>query len=143
MMQTTPLPIAGSALVRSTPHEDERGAFARLYCDQLLEPLLSGKPIVQVNTSRTTLAGAVRGMHYQTAPALEIKLVRCLRGKVFDVIVDLRKDSPTFLQWHGEELTPDQWNMMVVPEGCAHGFQTLDTDCEMLYLHTAAYAPQY
>lgn len=142
-MDLRPLPIQGAALACSAPHEDGRGAFARLFCEQSLQPLLGGRHIVQANFSRTTDKGAIRGMHVQAPPALEMKLVRCLRGRVFDVIVDLRQHSPTFLKWHGEALTPDRWNMMVVPEGVAHGFQTLESDCEMLYLHTAAYAPEH
>lgn len=141
MMTITPLPIAGAAVVSSSPHEDARGVFARLYCVNELAELMPGKSIVQANTSRTIEVGAVRGMHYQRAPSLEAKLIRCLRGRVFDVLVDLRQGSSTFLHWVGRELSPEHWNMMVVPEGCAHGFQVLEPDSEMLYLHTAAYAP--
>jgi len=85
--------------------------------------------------------GGGRGLHYQLPPAAEMKMVRCIRGRVWDVTVDLRKNSPTFLQWHAEALTPVNRRMMVIPEGCAHGFQVLEADSELLYLHTAAYAP--
>ena len=84
----------------------------------------------------------MRGLHFQRAPHAEMKLVRCVRGKVWDVAVDLRSGSATFLKWHAEELAPESARMMVVPEGCAHGFQTLTPDCELVYLHTAAYEPE-
>ena len=83
--------------------------------------------------------GAVRGLHFQLAPHAEMKLVRCLKGRVWDVAVDLRAGSPTFLQWHAETLSPDTMRMIVIPEGFAHGFQVLEPDSELLYLHTAAY----
>jgi len=96
---------------------------------------------VQINHSRTATVGAVRGLHFQNPPHAEMKLVRCLKGRVWDVAVDVRRDSPTFLCWHGEELIPADLRMMVIPEGFAHGFQVLEPDSELLYLHTASYAP--
>ena len=99
--------------------------------------------IVQINHSRTRLPGALRGLHYQRPPHAEMKFVRCIRGRVWDVALDLRTGSPTFLQWHAEELNPDRSRMLVVPEGCAHGFQVLEPDSEMLYLHTAFYEPAF
>lgn len=138
-MKTTATRIAGVLVVQSDRVEDERGAFARLFCEQELAGVVGARRIVQVNHSRTAAPGAVRGMHYQRAPHAEMKLVRCLRGRVWDVAVDLRAGSPTFLHWHAEELTPANGRMLVVPEGCAHGFQVLSPDSELLYLHTAAY----
>lgn len=120
---------------------DERGAFTRLYCERELASIIGNRHIVQINLSRTTNAGAVRGMHYQRPPHAEMKLVRCLKGRIWDVAVDLRAGSPTFLQWHGEELTSGNARMMVIPEGCAHGFQVLEPCSELLYLHTAFYVP--
>ena len=120
---------------------DHRGAFARLFCEQDLAKVFGERRIVQINHSRTTQVGAVRGMHFQHAPQAEMKMVRCLKGRVWDVAVDLRKNSPTFLAWHAVELSMDNTDMMVIPEGCAHGFQVLEPDSELLYLHTAAYAP--
>jgi dTDP-4-dehydrorhamnose 3,5-epimerase len=120
---------------------DHRGAFGRLFCEEALSPLLDGRRIVQINSSRTTSSGAIRGMHYQLPPHAEMKLVRCLRGRVYDVALDLRAGSPTFLHWHAEELSADNASMLVIPEGCAHGFQVLEPESELLYLHTAAYAP--
>jgi dTDP-4-dehydrorhamnose 3,5-epimerase len=134
--------LAGVHLVETTTHADTRGAFARLFCEQELAPLLAARHIVQINQSYTTASGAIRGLHYQLPPHAEMKLVRCLRGRVWDIAVDLRAGSPTFLQWHAEELSADNARMLVLPEGCAHGFQVLEPASELLYLHTAAYAPQ-
>lgn len=126
----------------TTPLRDARGALARLFCDTELSAALGHRAVRQVNLSQTRAAGTVRGLHMQHPPHAEMKLIRCLRGRVWDVAVDLRAGSPTFRQWHARELAPGSWNMMVIPEGCAHGFQALEPDCEMLYLHTAAYAPE-
>jgi len=134
-------PLAGLTVVRSLPHRDARGAFTRLFCVQELQPLLGHRQIAQINQSRTSNVGAVRGMHFQRPPHAEMKMVRCLRGRVWDVAVDLRASSPTFLQWHAQELAQDDAQMLVIPEGFAHGFQTLESDSELLYLHTALYHP--
>lgn len=131
--------IPGIVVVQTQCVEDDRGAFARLFCEQDLAQVIGARRIVQINYSKTSAQGAVRGMHFQFPPHAEMKLVRCLKGKVWDVAVDLRAGSPTFLRWHAEELTPGNARMLVIPEGCAHGFQTLEADSELLYLHTAAY----
>jgi len=136
-----PTLIAGLSVVETTPHTDARGAFARLYCEDELRALIGDRRIVQINHSRTAAVGALRGLHFQHPPHAEMKLVRCLRGRVWDVAVDLRHDSSTLLRWHGEELTPRNTRMMVIPEGFAHGFQVLEPGSELLYLHTASYAP--
>ena len=141
-MTLTPTPLPGVMVVTSTPHTDPRGSFARLFCERELAGVLDGRRIVQINQSRTATVGAVRGMHFQCPPHAEMKLVRCLRGRVWDVAVDLRADSPTFLHWHADELSPDNQHMLVIPEGCAHGFQVLAPDSELLYLHTACYVPE-
>ncbi len=142
-MKITSLPIAGAAAVYAEARQDERGAFARWFCREALSDLIGERQIVQVNYSRTEGAGAIRGMHYQRKPALEMKLVRCTRGEVYDVVVDLRAGSPTFLHWHAERLTPQAMSMLVVPEGVAHGFQVIEPGSEMLYLHTAGYEPDH
>jgi dTDP-4-dehydrorhamnose 3,5-epimerase len=134
-------PILGLVVVETTPHLDSRGAFARLYCEHELTSLIGQRRIVQINHSRTATTGAVRGLHYQHLPHAEMKLVRCLKGLVWDVAVDLRPDSPTFLRWHAEELTPTKTRMMVIPEGFAHGFQALEPESELLYMHTAFFTP--
>jgi len=134
-------PVVGLKIVQSLPHRDARGAFVRVFCAQELEPLLGHRQIAQINHSRTSRAGAVRGMHFQYPPHAEMKMIRCLRGRVWDVAVDLRVGSATFLQWHAVELAQDDAQMLVIPEGFAHGFQTLEPDSELLYLHTAFYQP--
>ncbi|CAD6540210.1 dTDP-4-dehydrorhamnose 3,5-epimerase family protein [Paraburkholderia metrosideri] len=140
-MKTLSTHIEGVIVAETTPVADRRGAFTRLFCQKELAAVLGTRQIVQINQSRTTQLGAVRGLHFQHAPHAEMKLVRCIRGKVWDVVVDLRAGSPTFLQWHAEVLSADNTRMMAIPEGCAHGFQVLETDSELLYLHTAFYTP--
>lgn len=139
-MKMLPASIAGVFVVRTERHVDERGSFARFFCQEELAQALDGQRIVQVNHSATRTAGAVRGLHYQHAPHAETKLVRCLRGRAWDVALDLRAGSPTFLQWHAQELDGTGADMLVIPPGCAHGFQALEPDTELLYFHTAAYA---
>lgn len=134
--------LAGVAVIETDYRNDERGAFARWFCESKLAPLLGNRRVVQTNFSRTMQRGALRGMHYQKPPHAEMKLIRCIRGAVLDVALDLRAGSPTFMQWHAEELSAENGRMIVVPEGCAHGFQVLAPESELLYLHTAAYAPQ-
>lgn len=141
-MKAIPTPLPGVFVVETTPRADSRGVFARLYCEREIQHVIGARRIVQINHSRTLAVGAVRGLHYQRAPHAEMKLVRCLKGRVWDVAVDLRSGSPTFLQSHGVELTPGNTRMLVVPEGCAHGFQVLEAESELLYLHTAAYMPE-
>lgn len=133
--------IAGALVVEGQPHTDHRGAFSRLFCERELAEVVGDRHVVQINHSRTHAVGAVRGMHFQHPPHAEMKMVRCVRGRVWDVLVDLRAGSPTFLHWHAEELSPDASRMLVIPEGCAHGFQVLEADSELLYLHTAFYTP--
>lgn len=140
-MNVVGTPIAGAYVVHTHAVADSRGAFARLYCAKSLAEVVGPRQIVQINQSRTTRAGAVRGMHFQYAPHAEMKLVRCIRGRVWDVMVDLRAGSSTFLRWHAEELDPTSAKMLVIPEGCAHGFQALVPDSELLYLHTEFYTP--
>ncbi|WP_297354555.1 dTDP-4-dehydrorhamnose 3,5-epimerase family protein [Paraburkholderia sp.] len=137
----TALPIAGAYLAQSTPHEDKRGSFTRLFCARDFGDAHGTRDIVQINWSHTVTAGTVRGMHFQAGADADAKWVRCLEGRVWDVIVDLRRDSPTFLQWHAVELSPHNALAVFIPEGCAHGFQTLEPDSNLLYLHTAFYAP--
>ncbi len=134
-----PTPIAGLQVLQRKPLGDDRGYLERVFCAEELDALLAGRRIVQINHTLTASRGTVRGMHFQHRPHAEIKIVSCLRGEVFDVAVDLRGDSPTFLRWHAEALSADNHRTLVIPEGFAHGFQTLTDDCEMLYFHTAAY----
>ena len=133
--------MAGLGVLQRKPLSDSRGYLERMYCSEDLAALTSGRTIMQINHTLTAGRGTVRGMHYQRPPHAETKFISCLRGEVFDVAVDLRHDSPTFLRWHAEVLSAENYRTMVVPEGFAHGFQTLTDDCELLYLHTAAFAP--
>jgi len=135
------LPLADAVLVDAEPFSDIRGIFSRFFCSRELAPVLGDRHIVNVNYSLTSMKGSIRGMHFQRKPHQEMKLVRCIRGAVYDVIVDIRPDSPTFLQWYGEMLSSNNMKMLVVPEGFAHGFQTLENDSELLYLATAHYEP--
>ena len=139
-MKIRQTPIMGLVAIDSDSQIDQRGIFARLYCQKELCEIVGTRQILQINQSCTRNIGAVRGLHYQLEPHAEMKLVRCLKGKVWDVAVDLRSGSPTFLKWHAEELSPENATMMIIPEGFAHGFQVLEADSELLYLHTAYYA---
>ncbi len=132
-------PVAGLHVLQRKPIGDSRGYLERLFCADELQALMPGRRIVQVNHTLTVSRGTVRGLHFQLPPHAETKFVHCLRGEVFDVAVDLRRNSPTFLHWHADVLSADNHKTFVIPEGFAHGFQTLSDDCEMLYFHTAAY----
>jgi dTDP-4-dehydrorhamnose 3,5-epimerase len=133
--------LAGLQVITRQPIVDARGWFERAYCADTFTELGISKAISQINRSFTMQQGSVRGMHFQTAPFAETKFVSCLKGEVFDVAVDLRAGSPTFLQWHGEILSASNQRSLLIPEGFAHGFQTLSADCEMLYLHTEKFDP--
>ena len=118
---------------------DTRGYFERLFCTEDLGGLIFGKNIVQINHTLTDKRGTARGLHYQYPPHAETKIISCLRGEIFDVAVDIRRNSPTFLHWYGEILSDENGQSLLIPEGYAHGFQTLTESCELIYLHTAAY----
>jgi dTDP-4-dehydrorhamnose 3,5-epimerase len=136
---TLDTPLAGLRILQRKPLGDSRGYLERLFCSEELQALVPDRHIVQINHTLTANCGTVRGMHFQRPPHAEIKFVSCLHGEVFDVAVDLRDNSPTFLRWHAEVLSADNHKTLVIPEGFAHGFQTLTDDCEMLYFHTAPY----
>ena len=138
----TPLPLLGLVRVQRQPLQDARGFFERMFCAQDLAAARWTQPIAQINHSLTRQRGSVRGLHYQRPPHAEMKLVSCLHGEVWDVAVDVRPDSPTFLRWHAERLSPDNGCALLIQPGFAHGFQALTDDAELLYLHTAAYAPE-
>ncbi|NMV39284.1 dTDP-4-dehydrorhamnose 3,5-epimerase family protein [Ralstonia insidiosa] len=136
-----PTPLAGLFEISRRRMEDERGAFARLFCARELAEYGFAEPVAQVNHSYTRHSGTIRGLHFQHPPHAETKLVTCVRGSVFDVAVDLRRGSPTFLRWHAVRLSALNHNSVLIPPGFAHGFQTLEDDCELIYLHSAAHAP--
>jgi len=141
-MRFTETPLKGAYLIDLEKRGDERGFFARFFCEK--EFAQQGLPthIVQVNNSLSAQRGTLRGMHYQLPPSGEVKVVRCIRGSLYDVMVDLRPKSPTFLKWFGAELTSENRTMMYVPVGFAHGFETTSDDTEALYLVTEFYAPE-
>ncbi len=132
-------PIEGLYVVDTSAFIDNRGAFARWFCEAELVEILGNRHIKNVNFSRTVKKGSVRGMHFQKPPHAEMKLIRCIKGTVFDVAVDLRANSNTMYKWYATELSADNMKMFVIPEGFAHGFQTISDDVEMLYLHTNYY----
>ena len=118
---------------------DERGYLQRMFCDKDLAHLIGNRAIKQVNHTLTAHIGTVRGLHFQHPPHAEMKLVSCIRGKIFDVVVDLRRESHTFLSWHSVILSDDNNRTLLIPEGFAHGFQSLTDDCELLYFHTSPF----
>ncbi len=139
-MKFAPLPLAGAFRIDIEPKGDERGFFARLFCTQEFSAHGLATQWAQCNTSFSAERGSLRGLHFQRPPEAEVKLLRCLRGAVWDVIVDLRQGSPTFGRWHGERLDEANRAFIYVPQGFAHGFQTLTESVEMLYFHSAPYA---
>ncbi len=141
-MNANPMPLNGSYVLEFNAFEDKRGLFTRTFCQKEMQQIGHDKNIVQANISMTRRKGSIRGMHFQLPPKSEVKIIRCIRGAVFDVIVDIRAKSPTFLQWFGETLTAENRKIMYIPEGFAHGFQTLDDNSELLYFHTEFFSPE-
>jgi dTDP-4-dehydrorhamnose 3,5-epimerase len=142
-MRFTALPLAGAFLVEFDRRGDERGFFARTFCAEEFAAHGLATQWAQCNMSFSANAGTIRGLHFQRPPMAETKLVRCTRGAIFDVIVDLRLGSKTYGKWHGERLDDVDCRTICVPEGFAHGFQTLSSDVEMLYFHSAPYCAQH
>jgi len=136
-----PLPLEGLKKITRQNFGDHRGFFSRIFCAEELSAAGWHKPVSQINHTRTQKQGSVRGMHFQFPPYAEAKLVTCVRGEVWDVAIDLRKNSSTFLQWHAERLSLENSTALLIPEGFAHGFQTLTADAELLYCHSAPYTP--
>jgi len=133
--------IPGVLVIELEPRRDDRGFFARQWCvDEFARAGLDAR-IAQINVARSVEAGTLRGVHYQKAPHAEAKLVRCTRGAVFDVAVDLRSNSPTFCQWFGTELDDESGRMLYIPEGCGHGYLTLALNTDLAYQASVAYAP--
>jgi len=132
-------PIAGLKIIQRKPISDSRGFLERMFCQASLASILEEKTIRQINHTLTVKEGTIRGLHFQYPPYSEVKIISCIEGEVWDVAVDLRKNSPTFLQSFGLLLNPENYQSLYIPEGLAHGFQTLTSNCEMLYLHTADY----
>lgn len=141
-MQKTALSIPGLYVLQFSAFEDNRGKFTRIFCARELAEIGIEKPIAQINHSASKAVGTLRGMHFQNKPNAETKIVQCVRGKCFDVAVDLRQDSSTYLQWHGEYLDVNDDKAFVIPEGFAHGFLTLEPDTELMYFCTEYYTPE-
>ena len=140
-MRFTESRVVGACLVDPSPHVDERGRFLRAWCSgEFTQNGLEFLP-VQANMGFSVRKGTIRGMHFQAAPALEAKLIRCTRGSMFDVVLDLRPDSASYGKWHGEELSAENGRMLYVPEHCAHGYQTLEDNTEMYYMTSQFYTP--
>lgn len=138
-MLFNPTILEGCFTIQPEPYSDNRGWFARYYCKNEFAQIGHSQEWVQMNHSFTEKTGTLRGLHFQHPPYQEIKLVRCIAGRVYDVVVDLRKESPTFLKWFGIELSAANKTMIYIPNGLAHGFQALDNNCELLYHHSAYY----
>ena len=133
------LALPGAYVVEPEPKVDSRGFLARFFSAEEFESVGFRGTVVQMNHTCTRAAGCVRGMHYQLQPHAECKVVKCIRGRVFDVVVDVRSGSKTFLRWEGVELSEQNMHMMFVPQGFAHGFQSLVEGCELIYIHSAPY----
>lgn len=141
-MLKTPLEIPGLYLLEFNAFQDNRGKFTRIFCARELAEIGINKPIAQINYSASKTSGTLRGMHFQCPPHAETKIVQCVKGKCFDVAVDLRKKSSTYLQWHGEFLEECDDKAFVIPEGFGHGFLTLEPDTELMYFCTEFYTPE-
>src|SRR5210317_898218 len=142
-MTFTETKLKGAFVIDLEPIQDERGFFARTWCKKEFEAHGLNPNLVQCNTSFNKKKGTLRGMHYQTAPYEEAKLIRCTMGSIYDVIIDLRKESETLKQWYACKLTAENRKMLYVPEGFAHGFQTLEDNSEVFYQMTEFYHPEH
>lgn len=136
------LPLEGLKLITRQCLGDQRGFLSRIFCAEELAQASWTKPIAQINHTYTQKKGTARGMHFQHPPHAEMKLVACMRGEVLDVAVDLRRNSATFLHWYAERLSARNQQALLIPEGFAHGFQTLTDDVELLYCHSASYVAE-
>jgi dTDP-4-dehydrorhamnose 3,5-epimerase len=134
-------PLAGLAVIQRIPIEDDRGWLERMFCAADLAEILGDRSVQQLNRTLTRAPGTVRGMHYQIPPKAETKVVSCLRGAIFDVAIDVRHGSRTFLHWHAERLSGENRRSLFIPEGFAHGLQALEPDTEILYVTTAPHDP--
>ena len=141
-LAVTATPLQGLCVVQRIRHEDPRGFFSRFFCSEELAAHGFTLPVAQINHTLTQRRGAARGLHFQRPPHAEDKFVSCLSGEIWDVAVDLRRGSPTFLQWHAEVLSAGNGRSLLIPQGFAHGFQALSDHCELIYVHSRPYAAQ-
>ncbi len=142
MLEFNETKIKGAYILSSDVFSDERGLFFRMFCSEELSSIGMTAEIKQINFSFTKKKGTVRGMHFQYPPRAETKIVRCIKGTILDIAVDLRRNSPTFGQYAAVELSAENRFSLLIPEGCAHGFQTLEDDIEMIYFHTELYSKE-
>lgn len=140
-MKFFPTEISGLIIVEAEPIHDNRGLFSRAFCKQEFASVGLHKEFVQINHSFSKSAGTLRGLHFQKPPYTEMKYIQCIQGRIFDVVVDIRKNSPTYLQYFSIELSDSNYKGLLVPEGCAHGFQTLEHDTLLIYHHSEFYTP--
>jgi dTDP-4-dehydrorhamnose 3,5-epimerase len=136
-------PITDLKIIQRKLISDDRGFLSRLYCQADFKLMGFNKPVSQINQTLTKKIGTIRGLHYQLPPFAEVKLVTCIKGEIFDVAIDLRKNSHTYLNWHAEILSENNQKSFLIPEGFAHGFQTLTDGCELIYLHSAPYNKEH
>jgi len=142
-MKFKKLLLNGAFIIEPEIIKDQRGSFYRVICSNELKTIGHNESIVQVNHSINMEPGTIRGLHFQVPPKSEIKIVKCIKGAIFDVIVDIRRNSATLLKWHGENLSEENMRIMYVPKGFAHGFQTLKPQSELIYFTTEFYSPEY
>ena len=142
LFEFTPTKIEGLYSISKTKLGDERGFLSRVFCQEEFFAIGWKTPIAQINYTNTGTKGTVRGMHYQLSPMEEIKVVSCIKGEIFDVALDLRPNSKTYLKWESRILSETNWQSFCIPQGVAHGFQTLSDSCEILYLHSKSYSPE-
>jgi dTDP-4-dehydrorhamnose 3,5-epimerase len=140
-MRFIPMELDGAYIIEPEPHEDDRGFFARVWCAREMENHGLASALAQASVAYSRRAGTLRGMHFQVPPDEEVKIVRCTSGSIFDVLIDLRPQSPTFLSWDGVTLTAKDRRAVYVPRGFAHGYQTLEDDTEVFYQMSEFYAP--
>jgi len=142
-MQFINLPLEDAYSIEFDLYKDNRGSFSRIFCSKELKEIMKSDNVEQVNISNNYKKGLIRGLHYQKEPMSEKKIIKCIKGKVYDVIVDLRTNSSTFLKWYGFELNENENKALIIPNGCAHGFQVLEDNSQLLYFHTNFYSPDH
>jgi dTDP-4-dehydrorhamnose 3,5-epimerase len=137
-----PTPLQGIFVIERKLISDNRGFLSRVFCSENFQSIGMSEPISQINHTHTRRKGTIRGMHFQNFPHSECKIVTCIKGQIFDVAVDIREHSPTYLKWYSKVLSKDNCKSLFIPEGFAHGFQALTNDCELLYFHTKPYSSE-
>ena len=142
-MNFTKLPLKGAFIINLKPHKDSRGFFSRIFCQKEFKQRKLMSSLVQISFAKNNKKGQIRGMHYQEPPYQETKIVRCIRGSFKDVIIDIRKESDTYNQWHSEILKSSEFKMIYIPKGFAHGYKTLEDNTELIYMMDQFYNKSY